>query len=428
MGDSGCCGGELVPTASLASQMQFKKLDAALEDYKQRGGMLSTGRAVIQYEKRIDQGDSYYEFYHVDMEAYLDEYLSPTHGWKQRLTHEAILKDAPIKVFVDVEYEEKGGYKLDGTEAAKMRAIQVQVEDAMRSDLGISPVPTPITVDATTPTKFSRHLVYPIWMTNPQHLRALVKHIPGLDLAPYCSAKNRTCKFLRMPYSEKIGKGNPLLPLGEPLPNKGESIDPELMCAGLLTWIITDPTSKYYDFLRPPDVIYSMSAQKMGTAGTMFGGMGGVGLSLQAGKEVEGRAHRILEHLRMTRAQFAESNMEIKKSGAWECTIVPPFPCPTKVGGKHSSHSMFVGSYDSRKVYIRCPGNACRVTIYLPEDFTSIAFGGVDFAGPPDPPEEATEEAEEAEVSRPALALGCNTNAPWFDESVLWPRGPWLIV
>ncbi len=374
---------------------KYKKLRPCIDDVRALETAGCNTRAVVQYE----QWDSathkgYYEFFHVDMDKFLDEYLSPTHGGKPRRYHESIFPSAHIKIFADVEYEDEN---LDGTEEEKLSAILTQMEDAMRQKLDMEEIPPPLIADACIPgKKFSVHIIYPVWMENSQHVMALVKDIPGIDMAPYASASLRTCKFLRMPFSEKFAKNNPLVPRGMALAEEGKPIDAETMCRGLLSWVVTDPESKYYEFLQPPTIVYSMSPADLGTAGTAYGLAGGHGtISLTAGNEIKGRANRILAHLKQTRQDFTDHDLEVNANGSWSCTITPAFPCPTKLGGKHSSHSMFLGSYDSRKVFIRCPGNKCRTSIYLPEDFTPIAFADVDFS-------ESSEHA-------------------WFDESVLWP-------
>ena len=376
------------------------------------------GRAVLQYEMPGSE-KSYYEYDNVSMDAFLDAYCAGK-PWgegidgggpkRQRRWHEALLPGAKVKVFADVDIKAE---EMDGTEEDKLAVIVAKMRQSIADKLSIDEdnVPAAHIFDACIEgQKFSVHIVFPIWVENPTHAKGIVKGIEGVDLAPYTSATNRTCKFLRIPHSVKIGKNNPLILRGAPLSEPGQALRAEDVCAGLLTWVCSDPKSKYYDLLREPEEVYSLSAEDLGlVSGGSLSKVGGFGggqaSSLVVGQEIEGRATRILEYLRVTRGAFTATNWITRANGSWECTISPAFPCPTKQGWKHSSHCMFVGSYDSRKVYIRCPADNCRVTIYLPEDFTPIAFANVDSA------QRGEDGAGEGEGE---------TGKAWFDPAVLW--------
>ncbi len=348
-------------------------LEATLAEYKARA---NPNLRIVGYDTPFtDKPGCYKKYSIVDMNVFMKSYCA----WPQRIQrrwHEAILRDAPCKLFADIEFEDD---LLPGAEG-KLTKILAEITKALGERVGLKEVPEPFITEATTPVKFSVHITYPtIWFATPQHLHELVKNITGIDTGPYTSATNETCQFMRMPYSEKYQKRNPLVLRprpGFPSNTNTQVLSPEIICSCLATWYAPDQESSpdFYEFMPRPTQIYRLAGAMEASRRSQYADE----ISLEEGDEVRGRAQRVLEHMKLTHGQFTTGSIKVKQDGSWECFINPPLPCPTK-GRMHRSHQMYLGSIDSRRVFFRCPDPECRTTTFLPDDFTAIAYSEQDF-------------------------------------------------
>lgn len=280
------------------------------------------------------------------------------------LWHESIHPDRPCKLFLDID---RKGLSIEKGEI-ELLAIKQEIAARLEKRLGITPAPEPLILDASTPIKYSVHLIYPIWFETPRHICEFLHEMPfDIDRQPY--PINDTPTFMRFAFSKKVGKENYLIPRWRP--DVGIVFDLEVFCQSTITlWSESDA---YKRLLPRPEHIYSLELDVYKSVGAGSGSWGRGNYVTQG--PAHDAANRILNYIqRMISCDSSKIKfkyLKVKENGSWECVATPPLFCHLK-GMQHKSNNTYIGSSDSKHVWYRCPDANCRVTIFLPIDFTEV--------------------------------------------------------
>jgi hypothetical protein len=206
--------------------------------------------------------------------------------------------------------------------------------------------------------KFSCHVIFhELWFESRAHLLFHVKTMMEnaspilrtiVDLNVY------TTGFLRLPYSEKIGKNDYF---------HGHELNIDTLCKGLLTVCPMDSV-KYSQYMSPKNVI------------NMFPLVPTIATPIQVGfQEFQ---LRIFEWWRLTRGHLNVRKITTTTPGTWSIHLSEHVFCPL-VGRKHRNNHMYLNAqYDEScrwlKMNLCCTDVTCRKQMPFEEDWTDIAF------------------------------------------------------
>lgn len=304
-------------------------------------------------------GKNYMEFHLLS----LDQLIAHQRNiYKPRRWQESIHPDQMLKLMIDID---RDGWTFEQGEAERV-LLQQEVAARLEARLGITPCPEPLILDATIPEKYSVHLIYPIWFESPRHVHQLLHQMPfAMDNHPY--PLGTTNVWMRMAFSKKVGKENCLVPRWRP--DVGVIFNLEVFCQTSIT--LWSESEKYRHLLPKPTTVYALELLPL------YQGLGGGGGAFVSESPAHDSANRILNYIkRMVSCDSRKirfTKLQVKQNGSWECTVSPPLFCANK-GRQHKSHNMYIGSKDSMRVWYLCPDPDCRTTVYLPMDFTDVAY------------------------------------------------------
>jgi hypothetical protein len=229
-------------------------------------------------------------------------------------------------------------------------------------------IPKPRIYSGTRPDKYSKHVIFDIWLASPYNVSALLHGIPEVDMLPYGGPNTQHATTMRLPYSEKLDVAYPILPEGEVRHARAPRwprVSPAQLCRGTITWIAEEgsPLAKW---LPAPETIHQVAEMIPQTIRASSPGA--------LSTSVLEQAKKVMEYLNMTRGPFIVSPFKPSPTGGWTCYVTPGLYCDAQ-GRKHHSQKTYIGSEDNRRVYYRCPDVDCKLLVFFSEDFTALTYG-----------------------------------------------------
>jgi hypothetical protein len=323
---------------------------------------------LFAYEEPYDDPEkgTYYAYLVLTLMEYirLNQHPNIPRRW-----HEAIHARLPAKLYADIEFDEAGITFETGEE--RRRDIQGQIQTRLKTHFGVENPPEPLILDATLPTKYSVHLIYPIWFESPEHVRKFMDGMEGVDMH---YPTGESIIWMRCAYSHKWNKQNPLLVRGS-TDVQHATFDLHVFAPTVITiWREKDQDAPYGSLFPKGEDLFSvdLSSSDTGERGKQLGVVKGY-------TPTHTHAKRIIEYIIRTkspkkkRPTFKEKCLTVYDNGSWEYHLWSVLFCTNK-NRTHRSNTMYIGSRDSRRVWYRCLDPECRSTIYFEEDFTDIAY------------------------------------------------------
>lgn len=371
-------------------QRRTKILVAREEYYKSPPGESAGGGA--ESAAQLGGRRTYYMAQILPLYQFLQQYMENP---SERFWHEIVLPERPCRLYVDIEF-----YNIDFAEAEGRRML-VEAEVARRlDDLGAKQplqqqarAPSikslgkqkPLRFDASVPGKYSVHLVYPdVWFASGRDAGAFMQDVTFVDM--HYPVRNKPVWF-RMPYSEKRGRDNPLLPRkkGLEVPQTKAALNTEILARALVsTWSLDDSGSSPLarSFPPPPRAEHLYKVALPVPAEDAAWSRPAVSLlppgeQREVAEELRCRAERVLEYLRLAYSPSADQchfyGFATDERGGWSCIATPGFFCHA-AGRTHRANNVYIHSPDAATVYMACPDAECRRRFYFrDEDFARFS-------------------------------------------------------
>lgn len=209
------------------------------------------GTPMFSIEKPTAKGDrNIYTYYTAGWFVFLASY--------QRLTdksrYEIIREGRPMKLYMDLDAKYSKGYTTEQVAQAYEHVVAV-TKNVVHELFGVGM--DYFVMDSSSAEKFSKHLIFDLWLTNVNVCKELVlRHIvprldPALDimLDKNVYTKNRNFRLL---YSHKVGSERVLLP-----DDRNPEYNEESMIKSLITcYIPNDPSHPFYKYVSDKPVSY----------------------------------------------------------------------------------------------------------------------------------------------------------------------------
>jgi hypothetical protein len=310
-----------------------------------------------------------------------------------------------------------------------------------------------VLLEASLPhLSYSVHGIFStVWFVDPSHLLAFLESHVLSELGPlvrealdpHCYACVQSPMTLRLPFSQKVHKNNPLLPMSvvgrpdgsfslfPPPPDTLVTKPIGIVLAGLLTrfpgplppsfttsssippfpHIHSLPLLPQDTFRVSPALLQQYVPATHGSA-VWAGG----NFAPQQGSRELVDVERVIHYIRLVYGSVdcRYNNLIMRRDGSWECTLHPGLYC-TQIRGFHQNHYTYVGALSGGAVhYMRCPDSDCRDSILLEENVALLRYTD-------DGPsllqciDEYTEEEEENHTGKKSKTQG--------DESVVSHKG-----
>jgi hypothetical protein len=325
------------PLPQLTNNMEERPLIKKARELANAG----PGFILLMEEKLGHDSEVGHVFHTRDANEFLDNFCRTGYP---RHHHEALRVDKPMKVAVDVEaYEDKEPDRFARKDEI-VSQVERDVERCIREKLGAEPG-VPYRLWSSRPGKFSVHIVWDVWMSTPRGVGWLLEGVPEIDQQVYPGRMAKVCKWMRLPFSEKVEHpGYPLAPEGWVKDQKWPAVSRDDVIRG--SWTLGTPSHVYTSPEDPCE-----SEDKATFSGDTA------------------KAERILDYLNTMRGPFKMDEVEEDGPKGWSCIVRPGMFCQVQ-GRQHRRQNGYICSKDGRRVFYRCPDEECKVKSFFPEDFT----------------------------------------------------------